>query len=507
MKGYQLRHLQPEFRQPASEAELEGVLRSELGDWLALEWFYPDGFEFERLVETPERFVCSGSQLEYVFPKRLQAGLEYSFAERFKQVAEIASNSQLLAADLVLGVKLLRWTDGELLWVEGMLPFDQLSIDHVSQQADEVALVLRRIPDGSLLSDVLSDEGELGVEALDALVVKLVNFHSHVIGEAQGSYSSSYINDTLFRRLQDFMDEYEGYLDLFSRVALKETENYLSKFFANNELLFRRRAKEGFVAASHGMLRAHKVVVVPLVPESEPISVVGRSSCQQDVLADIAALTVDLDLYEAEYLSAEILRRYQQLLPECFDEQLFKFYRVAYGVLAAIEAFSEAGAERTIRANQALGRALRVATSFPQKALLVVCGSAVGEAQGLAETLTELFALSYLSVEDLREGLCSQVLSDQALFDRFSSWGDRLLDEGGSLVAQWLGRSSALTPEIYHQIVTWAKSKNIPYRILRCDEFEIHEDTASSRNLARNSQLMLALQIAQSFSRQAAAQK
>lgn len=496
MKGAQLRFLQPEYNLRVDREEIERVARSELADWLALEWFYPDGFTWQRLRETPNHFICTGKTLEYVFPKQIQLGRKISFASRLEQVIGVAQKSQLLAADSVLGVKLLRWQKGELVWLEGM--YNALSKE-IPQMADEVALVLKRIPDGSRLSDILLDGGELSVEQVDLLVQKIVRFHDVLICDSDCGYSSSYVNETILAPLKKFRSEYEGYLDLFSRIAIKEIEGYLSSFIANYELLFRRRAKEGFVASTHGCLRAHQVVVSPLLEGSDLISIVGRDGKEQDVLADLAALVIDLDSCEAEYLSQELVRRYQILLPECFNAELFHFYKVAEGLRAAIEAFSEAGVDRTVRANKALGRALRAALQFPDNVLLVVCGSAVGEAQGLAEAIAELLSLEYLSVEDLREGIRPQMLSEQALFDRFSEWSDRLIAERGALVAQWCGETTALNLNVYTQIKSWLAAKDIPYRLIRCDEFELSDGIEVAGNLAKNSQIMLALQIAQSF--------
>lgn len=446
-----------------------------LADWLDVAWFYPEDFRKERIVETSQSLLVFGESIVYKFLKSNTPNRTLSFGQRWAIACEEVLDNRELAPDLYLGLRLLRWIEDEPHWITEYRGSD-LRPAVAPEHADEVAIVMRRIPDKSKLSDYLLDNGELQLDQLQSLLSQVTRFHTRRMKRARRIYASepaegvAILQHTILERLSEFSQEYAGYLDPFSQLALTEAAHFLRGSISRNRGLLEDRVREGFFVDAHGALRAHCMSIEPLSQEARSVSIFHRAPRdvrQQDVLADLASLAVDLELYDAGYLAREIERRYNQLLPAVGNAELYRFYLVAEAVRAATEYIQQLGTAQTLRATKAFSIALRYSLGLTQPFALFVTGSAEDDCEGLARALAELVHANYYEASLVQQGLSRQEVLDDFAFERLRERVERSIDEDEPVVACW-PEDAPRHRFAFHSL---AQSRNISYLLIRCDDY------------------------------------
>ena len=494
--------LQPEPLPPRPRYRIEEH-RSALSDWLEIDWFYPDGFKKQRIIETPEALIACGETLSYTFLRSTVGAESVSFAKRWKHACEEILGNNELAPDLYIGVRLLAWQDGELHWLSEYRGTD-LRPSCPPAGADEIALISRRIPDTAKLSDYLLDGGEIRFKQIDHIIAHLTRFHKRRSKKSRQLYldepiaSLDFFEQSTLRKIDTFIDESANFLDPFSRATVLETFGAIQHLYSQNKELLLQRAKEGLCIDGHGRLRASTITIEPLCEEGAAICISGRArpeERQQDVLADVASLTVDLEIMDADYLAEELERRYFLEFPCAANTQLLLMFRLAAALEIVIESYEFAGALDMPRAHKALAFALRSALGIPKRFALVVCGKIDDESEALAQAIAELLGVICIEPRLISEELGLEHLLDNFVFDRISDRLARLLRIGRGIVAACPCTDVDQKTQLHRLL----RKEQIPYLLIDC-QGEKDEQHLTSRNVPTHSQPRLALEVLREFS-------
>lgn len=420
----------------------------DLADWLELSWFYPQGFEKQELRETRSSYVVLGESVVYKFLKLTSSSThalhDAGFPQIWRKVCLEIQRNRELAPDLFLGVRLLRTIDGEPHWITE-LRSAELNPEQPPAEADQAAIVMRRIPTSSRLSDILEQEEEITHEKISEIAKRLVRFHKRKQRDGRRMFFErereiiQVTEDSATRGLERFCKIYGNLLDPFSQAALAQARGFLnaarSKYFEN----FYERAQKGFVVPCHGALRAEHISVYPLQEEARAVSFYGRSvergEMLEDVLFDLASLSCDLEVRGFGCIAREIEKQYFTLFPEVRDETLFRYYLTAASVCRARELFEAGDAGEFARANKFLAFALRVSLDLRDPFLIGVGGSFADTRHGVSQNLAEFLDGVRLTEQPLenRASLEANVAADQR-FERLLRDAEQALAEGRVVV-------------------------------------------------------------------------
>lgn len=459
--------------QHASLQESPNIFRREgglaLAEWLELSWFYPEDFKKEKIIETERSLIVFGQSITYKFIKEeysvSQHGSPASFEERWKSACQEVLRNRELAPDLYLGLRVLRWIDDEPHWMTEFRGKD-LNPDQVPEAADEVAIVMRRIPEDSFLSNAIELDMELAIEQGRRISRSLAVFHSkrERAGKKKFIEQQADVLHTIQRRYVGipvfFKTVYSSFLDPFSRVMLQELCNYLESFWSQNRDVIVARGRSGGFIDCHGSLDSDCIAVESLIEEGRTVSIFKReafdsSEAISDGLSDLASLVVDLEARDAVELAREIEDQYFAQLrlraassdkssvgvgdkrSIVFNREYFTFLLISEAVRQAESLFRDSFHDKADTATKRLAIALRALFDLRDPFLLVVGGSAAGGRNDLADSLVSLTGARKIDTKAVRLSLPGYTAPEELLFDKILTSARESLEEGVSVVIAW----------------------------------------------------------------------
>lgn len=205
-----------------------------LPQWLEVSWFYPEGFVKERIVETERSFVVLGNGIAYKF---LKTSPERHFSARWQAACEEVLDNISLAPELYLGLRVLRWIDDEPHWFSEYRSAD-LDPLRPPADADDVAIIMRRIPDGEMLHQALAAHRRRTDQTLRAAARTLRRFHEgqqRVPRPEAFPLSQNSLRRIYLAPLQRFIAEDAHSLDTFTHYALREVAFWINAFLEREE--------------------------------------------------------------------------------------------------------------------------------------------------------------------------------------------------------------------------------------------------------------------------------
>lgn len=422
-------------RSPIGLVRAEGALP--FAEWLELSWFYPEGFRKQRIIETERSWVVCGEQIVYKFLKvpGTNADPEELFRKRWQLSCEELLDHRELAPELYLGLRLLRWVDEEPQWMSETAAAD-LNPLRPLPGADDVAIVMRRVPDERLLDRRLESQPEISSRTLQQISQRLSAFQRSAEAAPAKPFDGDpggyvkHLVASYVRPLEQFMLREGSFLDPFSKLAFEEIRAYLSRFVRENEALLRERVSSGRVVDGHGALRADRICV-----DSGVITFPGRLGRHSaframDTLADTAALVGDLEARgfptTARDLEAGLLEDRTE------PPALMRFYRAAESVRRAQLLFSGKASDARIAATSYLSVAFRAALALEEPFILVVGGNSPEEELRLARGFDALAMTQTLSIAQLTPGL-----PEDAALEQLLRMADTLVARGQPVTLLW----------------------------------------------------------------------
>lgn len=444
----------------ASEQSAAG--RLPLREWLDVSWFYPDGFERERLETLDDGWLVygrlvNGNGFVYRFyePPTEPGAPPLGARERLRRVWQLACEELLdnapLAPSLHFSLRLLRWNDDEPLWVT-LKPDSSLDPYAPPEGVDDVALVTRRLPDSHTLSGYLRKRDEVPESLAAAVADSLARFHRRqrdVLLQADGAKTLSAVAASTIEALNRSFLTYGSFLDPYSRASFIEVHAFLGSFLKENESLFARRVLEGWVTDVHGDLSLDAIAVpeTQRVPRhagrpggpgrgAEIFGRPGRGAASRlgDVLSDLATLSVELECRGYRALGREIERLYGAKLKGSVVQPLLRYYKAARALDRGLQNLVS-GSGDAVAAVQYFAIALQHALGLTRPFLLVIGGSDPIRSE-LARAVHELVPSAMIDEAIYRPRLPVDP-PRETIFDRLLRVVAEKLDAGRSVVVTW----------------------------------------------------------------------
>ena len=413
---------------------------------LDVSWFYPEGFRKERVVETQRSLIVIGDSLAYKFLKPdPYSGPIVSFAERWRKACEEIRSNRELAPDLYFGVRLLRWIDEEPQWITEYRGND-LDPNNAPLDADEVAIVMQRIPAGVRLPEILLREEVLSRKQIGDVVDILANFHMrrkreairYFVDDPEARIDS--LEDRVLGESDRFMRVYGSFLDPFSQAALREASSYLKGHFEGFKNSLFTRGQQGLLLDYHGDLRQEKICLEPIREEARAISIFGRvvrPGRFGDVLEDLASLNASLAVRQHHEVADGIVAAYRERRAEVFDESLFRFYTVSALLHRAQHLFLENLEKNAFEAQVHLALALRHSLGIERPFVLGVGGGVLDQVDEVAKSVAELLGIPRVHYRQFAEGTGHAWGPDELVFERMMRSLEDLLRSGTAAVIVW----------------------------------------------------------------------
>jgi len=416
-----------------------------LAQWLEISWFYPQGFVKDVTIETSRAWISLGNGIAYKFFKLDQATpgteKEESFEQRWRLACEEINDHRDLAPNFYLGLRLLRWIDDEPQWMSEKTT-RSLAPGRAPRSAQDVALVMRRIPQEQFLTESLRTGRRLPSNSIPKLARILRDFHNSSTRKSLVTFRDdptllhSILSERYLRPLNTFILSHGSFLDPFSQIAFEELRGFIGSYLERKALRFTERLRDGAFVDCHGELRAKRVII----DEEGNISIIGRMPRNSperfaDYLSDIASLVVDLELnghsqaaslFESSYFPTALT-----------DEGLYRFYKVAEATRRAQTYFQEDTEEEGNFGPAALSYALKTSLGLDRPFLVVI--SSLDKLQGrkLGKSLEVLLEGQLLSGEIAKSALIGRFFPARPALDRTLQKVEQGIVTGKSFIIDW----------------------------------------------------------------------
>ena len=415
-----------------------------LPQWLDVSWFYPRGFLKERIIETPKSWIVLGREIAYKFLKVPETvpplEPEEVFRERWRLAAEEVLDNAQLAPNLYLGLRMLRWIDDEPEWMSEK-PNSELDPSRPPANADDVAIVMLRIPEEQMLDRALR-AGTVGERRIQSAATRLRAFHRtpRSKGTSQPLRDSALFVSSIVQRyirpLEEFKFQYGSFLDPYSKLACDEIHAGLVRFVETNGHLIANRVKERAVIDCHGSLRADRMAIL----DRNDLAIYGRLSRNDprrvsDYLTDVAAVAADLEARS----SFSAARKFEEKYfgdARAAQTPLYLFYKTAEAVRRAQVLFRGQVDDLRVQAPSYLSLAFRLTLGLDRPFLIVLGGTDESAALRIGRGVGELTASSMMTIDSVTQsGAAAE--TDPIQLERLLRLAENRAAVGRSTVLVW----------------------------------------------------------------------
>lgn len=328
---------------PSSSQILSRTAHSEewsslpLRELLRLSWFYPSGFEIDRVLETRSSFLALGKSLALKFSK-----LPTLVHRRERLELDAAENSQL-ACGLYAGVLPYIVREDVPEWLSSMeSPYQLPLTDELPLETADIALMMRRLRDRSRLDILLAERGELHPAYARRLASALGNFYrgQSRLREHMLLADRRLVSRLFSERLRELKERLGAELLLLPPVACRLGEECLGYLYSGFERFEERlieRALRGHFVDGHGALRTAAVFfensTFGAKKGSTKVSILGRAQQttrerMDDLLSDMVQLLVELKLEAQTGAYRELLLALVEEFNSEWDEDLAHWFSV-----------------------------------------------------------------------------------------------------------------------------------------------------------------------------------
>jgi aminoglycoside phosphotransferase family enzyme len=436
------------------------LLRGEslaLAEWLEVSWFYPEGFRKERIVETSRAWIVLGNTIVYKFLKVFSSSASSSvsspptsspfsgnpFPLRWQMACEEVIDNRALAPDLYLGLRLLRWIDDEPQWISEK-PDTELDPRRPPAGADDVAIIMRRLPEEQLLEKRLESADETSQPLLRKIAARLHSFHavhSAATPVVDASAAIRSLQEQYLDSLTRFLLTDGPYLDPFTQLAFQEVRNCLAAFFTKESDALAERISHGFFADGHGSLRADRICLSE-TERGKALSIFGRLPRDDrqrccDPLRDLAALAADIEVRGKPAQAATLENHYCKCQGSPLPAEMYRFYKLAEASLRARLLFRGSVEDRSALGPAYLSLAFKLALGIENPFFIVIADTNSEEEYKLSKSIGELTGSETLSFESLAPELLSSEMPEEMLLEQLLRKGRQALESRQSVVMHW----------------------------------------------------------------------
>jgi aminoglycoside phosphotransferase family enzyme/predicted kinase len=292
----------------------------------------PIEFETAKIVETHLSVVLMGNDYVLKFKKAVSFPFvdHRNIATRWNSaVNEIVLNKRL-SKDIYLGLIAI-FNSATKLSIADLLKVEK-ELD-VSKDLLDVAVLMRRIPENQMLSQLIYNEQVTVDEHIIPLSKHLAKFHNNEIANNVTSGTFSY-----FKKLTELANENVSTIRNNCQELLLEEDFKLldfisaksNSFLNKQEELINKREAESLIIDGHGDLRAEHVCYT-----SSGVSVIdciefSASIREVDILSDVAFLRMDFDYLQRGNLATAFIDEYADNMGEPANHPVLLNFYSAY---------------------------------------------------------------------------------------------------------------------------------------------------------------------------------
>ncbi|HYD49499.1 MAG TPA: AAA family ATPase [Terriglobales bacterium] len=374
--------------------------------------FHQPPAEDIEVLQTHISYIVLAGEYGYKIKKPVRfAFLDFSTLEqrRFFSAEEVRLN-RALAGDVYQRVAGLQpGSDGGYQWCDAADP-----------AAEEVVLVMRRLPRQKMLAELLA-RGEVSREQIEAIADRLVPFYADA--DAGPETAAAGDPDAIGRwMVADFAEMQRFRDDVVAAADDDAIQEFCLSTLRRAAPLLRRRQQQGRVRDGHGDLHSDNICLA-----SEGVIIFDRiefnpSFRRRDVAADIAFLAMDLEYRGRADLAEHLVRYFAERTGDSELETLIALFAChrAYirGKVDAlksagddVDAEQRAGARASATAHFAL--AYRLSWSY-RRCLVVVMGLSGSGKSSLAQALESRTGAGGYNSDRIRKQLAGLAPTDRA---------------------------------------------------------------------------------------------
>jgi len=264
------------------------------------------------LIETNISWVFLTGSYAYKMKKEIKFGdvLDFSSLEKRKQACEdeIRLNKRL-APSIYLGVESINQ--------EGLL-------DSKSETPIEFLVKMKELPQDSLLSNKIKRDTSLQDRTIENIAITIANFHKENVVQPEFQ-----IFENIYEKWDENFRTTRSYKDFPFDDSLA---NRVYGFLEDNKAFWKERKKAGRIVDGHGdLILANifevdgKIIIFDCIEFNELLRI-------QDILEEVAFLSMDLDFWNLNLLSTLFLETYLSEIDEKINTilpfiQFYKSYR------------------------------------------------------------------------------------------------------------------------------------------------------------------------------------
>lgn len=260
------------------------------------------------VIETNISWIFLTGKYAYKMKKSIKFGdvLDFTSLEKRRKTikAEIVLNKRM-APDLYLSVEKIN-SQGKI----------GLTSDPI-----EYLVKMVQLPQDSLLLSILKDKGSIDNNILQKIADEVSIFHKQNV-----VYPEFSIYDSIFEKWDENFRTTKTYIGFPYDGNL---ENRVYKFLETNKEVFDKRKEEGKIVDGHGDLivgnifyNQNKVIIFDCIEFNKMLRI-------QDILEEVAFLSMDLDFHKQIRLSEFFIQQYMKNMGEKIENhiRLLDFYK------------------------------------------------------------------------------------------------------------------------------------------------------------------------------------
>ncbi len=351
--------------------------------------FLKEKYNFE-LIETHISWVLLGEDYVYKIKKPVDFGfLDYTTLDKRLEFCkkEVELNKRL-ADEIYLGVSRIVKKNNELL------------IDEDGETV-EYAVKMKKMPQNRMM-DVLIENNKIELSYIDALALKIANFHKTARTD---EYISSFgsVEANKFNTDENFSQTKDGVGEYITQFQYDAIRQYTDEFYEINAELFEKRIREKKVRDCHGDMYSKNICII----DREHIYVYDCIEFNErfrysDVASDVAFLLMDLENYGKWELSETFLNAYLNYSADKSMAEVLDFYKVYRAYVRGKIAFFQSNA---FEANRYFDLAFGYLPQKYKPTVIVMCGLTGSGKSFIAEHLKEKFNFEHLNTDIIRKEL------------------------------------------------------------------------------------------------------
>ncbi|MBI5286528.1 MAG: AAA family ATPase [Deltaproteobacteria bacterium] len=362
---------------------------------------YPDSPEVIELQQTHISYLFFTPHYVYKVKKPVDFGfLDFTTLEKrqFFCHQEVILNRRL-APDVYIGVEAIT-QGGEEVRMGG------------KGKIIEYAVKMRRLPLDRMMDRLLANRGEVSEDMIKRVANVIADFHKRA---TTSPYISSFGEPEIIRvNTEENFQQTKPYIRrTITQRQWEEIGEYTGTFLKDKEGLFLKRIEEGRIKDCHGDIHSEHICITNGIYIFDCIEFNERFR-YSDIVADIAFLTMDLDLYNRHDLSLAFQDAYEGASGDRGVKELLDFYECYRAfVRGKVEGFKleqrEIHEEEKKKARRKANRYFHLshlyATGGYRPILLVFSGLTGTGKTTVAQALSRETMMDVISSDVVRKGL------------------------------------------------------------------------------------------------------